>query len=477
MRYVAREFQKPITSFMVHRKRGNIWATMGSGKTGATLKAISRMIAFALLDGPVLVCAPWRVAAITWPDEAIKWGFPNIDRVVPIVGTPAQREAALREVANVYSINYENLPWLIEYLGKNWFFAMCVADESTRLKSFRTRQGGSRAKALSKVAFLMDRFFNLTGTPAPNGYADLWGQQYFIDAGKRLGTSFTAYQDRYYRPLRNHGSEGGHGQQIEWVIRPGSGKLINRKLSDCTITVDAADFFDVEEARHVTIPVVLPKKARKVYEEMEQQFFAELEDGEIEAMNTAGKSGKLLQLAAGAVYLTVDGEPSKEWEEVHKAKLDALESIIEESAGEPILLAYHWKHDLARILKRFPQARQLDKKAHTQRQWNRGRIPLLCAHPSSAGHGLNLADGGCTVVFFSEWYDAETHMQIIERVGPIRQVQAGHPRVVTVYHIRADDTIDVAVAANLSGKVSTDKAIRDYMKAKKRKKLGGVRVA
>lgn len=467
MKFTAREYQKLIIRFMMRRRRGNVWASMGSGKSGAALKAINRMIAFGRLDGPVLVLAPLTVAAVTWPNEAKKWKFPNIPKVVPIVGTPAERLKAIATPSAVYSINYENIGWLIEqFADGEWPFVMFIADESTRLKSFRTRQGGSRAKALSKVAFENNAmFFTLTGTPTPNGYADLWGQQYFIDAGRRLGSSFTAYQDRYFRPLRG----GGSGMAVEWVLRKGSDKLISKKLAGCTIVVDAADYFDIKELRHVTIPVTLPKKARAAYDKMEHQFFAKLKDGEIEAMNAAGKSAKLLQLAAGAVYLTEDGEPSKEWEEVHKAKLDALESIIEELAGAPLIVAYHWKHDIARLMKRFPKGVKLDKKAETQARWNKGKISLLFAHPSSAGHGLNLQDGGCNIAFFSEWYDAETHAQIIERIGPIRQAQSGHPRVVSVYHIRAEDTIDVAVALNLSGKIRSDKAIRQYMKEKQKK--------
>lgn len=469
MKFTAREYQKLIIRFVLRVRRGNVWASMGSGKTGALLKAINRMIAFGRLEGNVLICAPLTVAAVTWPDEARKWRFPNIRRIIPIVGTPAEREAALKKKARVYSINYENIPWLIEYLGaKNWPFSVIIADECTRLKSFRTKQGGARAKALAKVAFgEYSMYYGLTGTPAPNGYADLWGQQYFVDKGKRLGTSFTGFQDRYYRPVRDKSQS--HGMGINYVIRNGADKAIRRKLEDCTITVDAADYFDVSELRHVTREVILPKKARKAYDKMEQQFFAKLEDGEIEALNSAAKSGKLLQLAAGAVYLTEDGEQTTEWEEVHKAKLDELESIIEELSGAPVIVAYHWKHDLARLQKRFPKGVKIDKKPETQARWNRGEIPILFAHPSSAGHGLNLQDGGCDIVFFSEWYDAETHAQIIERIGPIRQAQSGHPRVVSVYHIRAVDTIDVAVALNLSGKIKADKAIRQYMKEKQKK--------
>lgn len=463
MKFIPREYQAPITRFIRNKRRCNVWATMGSGKTAATLKAVSQMLMMGRIDGPVLVLAPLRVAAETWPAEAEKWGFPE---VVPIIGTPAERQAALKQKAHIFSINYENIPWLVEALGSEWPFEMVVADESTRLKSYRTRGGGSRAKALAKPAIEKSkRFVNLTGTPAPNGVADLWGQQYFIDAGLNLGSSFTAFQDRYFRPVRN---DGGYGMGIDYVLRKGSQELIQERLKKYTITVDAAEYFGVDEVRHVTVEVTLPKKARKQYEDMEREFFAELDDGEVEALSAAGRSGKLLQMASGAVYLTDDGEASTEWEEVHKAKLDALESIVEELAGEPLLVAYHWRHDLERILKRFPKAVHLNKKDASKniKRWNKGKIGILCAHPKSCGHGLNLQDGGCNIAFFSEWYDAEVHAQIIERIGPVRQHQSGHPRTVTAYHIRAKDTIDVAVALNLNGKISADKAIRKYMKVK-----------
>lgn len=463
MKFIPREYQAPITRFIRKKRRCNVWATMGSGKTAATLKAVFQLLMLGIIEGKVLVLAPLRVAAETWPAEAEKWGFPE---VVPIVGTPAERIAALKRDAHIFSINYENVPWLRAHLGKNQPFEMVVADESTRLKSFRTRQGGTRAKAVYELTLMgVKRFVNLTGTPAPNGIADLWGQQYFIDGGLNLGTSFTGFQDRYFRAVRDN---SGHGMQVEYVLRKGADKLVQERLKKYTITVDAAEYFGVDEVRHVTVEVALPKKARKAYDEMEAEFFTELQAGEVEALSAADRSGKLLQMAAGAVYLTDDGSPSKDWEEVHKAKLDALESIVEELAGEPLLVAYQWKHDLARILTRFPKAVHLNRKDTSRniKRWNKGRIQMLCAHPKSAGHGLNLQDGGCNIVFFSEWYDAEVHAQIIERIGPVRQHQSGHPRTVTAYHIRAKDTIDAAVAINLSGKIRADKAIRAYMKVR-----------
>lgn len=440
--------------------------------TGTTMWTLDRLFQTGdLVDGEdrVLILAPLRVASGTWPAEQEKWKFPNL-RVGDATGPAAHRVATLEEDFNVICLNYECIEWLTGLYGPDdWPFTVIVADESTKLKSYRSKSGGSkRAKALSRVAWgRVKRFINLTGTPSPNGLKDLWGQNWFIDAGERLGTSYAAFTDRWFITE----SKGDHHAAKGYRPRKGADDEIHRAMKDISLTVDAAEFFGCEEPVLVPVLVDLPKKARKIYDQMEATLFAELENGEVEAANAAARTSKCLQIASGAVYVTnEDGERSTEWEKIHDAKLDALDSIIDELAGAPLLVAYQYKHDLARIKKRFPFAEDLKKGAAGNKQidrWNAGKIDVLLVHPASAGHGLNLQDGGCHLAFFSDTWNYEHYAQVVERIGPVRQHQAGHPRPVFIYLIQAKGTLDEVMVARRGDKASVQSVLMDYMKRKK----------
>ena len=437
--FTPRPYQTMIRDHILDNPRCAIWAGMGMGKTTSTLNAIDAVLLAD--DAPVLVLAPLRVARSTWPEEAQKWRHLQGLGVMPIVGSEAERRAALRMPAQVYATNYEQLPWLVEHWGERWPYRTVVADESTKLKSFRLRQGGARAQALGRVAHTrIKRFVELTGTPSPNGLADLWGQAWFLDAGQRLGRTYQAFSDRWFRPHPN-----GFGS----IALPHAQEEIQDRLRDLCLTVDAKDWFDLREPIVNNIYVDLPIKARKHYAEMEKQMFTQLDEHEVEAFGAAARTVKCLQIANGAAYV---GDNNTEWKELHDAKLQALESIVEEAAGAPVLVAYHFKSDLARLLKAFPQGRQLDQDPQTIRDWNAGRIPVLFAHPASAGHGLNLQDGGNTLVYFGHWWNLEERMQILERIGPTRQMQAGHDRPVFVHNIVARDTVDDLVMERVESK-------------------------
>ena len=473
-KFQRREYQKLMTSFMLRHNRCNIWASMGAGKTGSVLWALNRLFRNGQLnddDDRVLILAPLRVASGTWPAEQEKWQFPCL-RVVDATGSEKRRIAALESGANVVCTNYEVIEWLIDYYGKDdWPFTVIVADESTKLKSFRSRSGGSkRAKALSKVAFgRVKRFINLTGTPSPNGLKDLWGQNWFIDAGERLGSSYTAFTDRWFNSVQ----KGKSAMAREYHARPGADNEIHQKMKDISLTIDAAEWFGCEAPVIVPVEIDLPKKARQAYIDMEEKLFAELESGEVEAANAAAKTSKCLQIASGAVYVSgPDGEATKDWEKVHDTKLDALESIVEELQGAPLLVAYQFKHELERILKRFPQAQAFAKGAKGNKQmeaWNRGEIEILCVHPASAGHGLNLQDGGHHLAFISQGWNLEHYLQVVERIGPVRQKQAGHERPVFLYHIVAKNTLDEVVAARTDEKKSVQEELLNYMKRRGKK--------
>ena len=451
--FTPRPYQDAIMEWALDRPRSGVWAGMGMGKTVSTLTTLD--ILELVEPGPALVLAPLRVASSTWPDEAAKWGHLRNVEVSAVVGTPEERRAALRRPASVYTTNYEQLPWLVEHFGDKWPFKKIVADESTKLKSFRLRQGGQRAQALGRVAHKhATRFIELTGTPSPNGLQDLWGQAWFLDQGVRLGRTFDAFRQRWFQAV-----PGGDGyQQIKPL--PFAQEQIQDRMRDLCLSLDPRDYFDISEPIVNVIRVELPKKARALYRDMEREMFMQIGEHEIEAFSAASRTIKCLQIANGAAYTDESGT----WTEVHDAKLQALESVIEEAAGMPVLVAYHFKSDLARLQRAFPKGRHLDKDPQTIRDWNAGKIPILFAHPASAGHGLNLQDGGNILAFFGHWWDLEQYQQIIERIGPTRQAQAGHDRPVFIHHIVAADTVDEIVMARRESKREVQDLLLEAMK-------------
>ena len=451
-------YQQLIIDHQIEEPRSATWCFMGGGKTVATLTTIdARQLGGA---GPALVLAPLRVARSTWPDEAAKWDHLSGMEVSPIVGTPEQRLKALRDPnAGVFTINYENLPWLIDALKSEkmkWPFDIVVPDESTRLKSFRLRGGSKRARVLARIARRSRYWMNLTGTPAPNGLLDVWGQQWFVDHGSAIGHSYTAYTRRWFM------ADNPHSDHPTLVPRPFAEDEIYNKLRQTCLTVKAEDWFDVEEPLVSKIYVDLPGKARKIYDKMEREMFAEISGHEVEAVTAAAKSNKCGQLAQGFAFTDAEGH----WTGVHDAKLQALESVITEAAGNPIIVAYHYKPDLVRLRKAFPQGRVLDNKDSTIRDWNAGKIPILFAHPASAGHGLNLQDGGHRLVFFGVDWNLEYHDQIIERIGPVRQLQAGHDRLVYIYYILARHTVDEQKMLRFKTKRSVQDLLMEAMRRK-----------
>ena len=439
-----RPYQNIIIDHMMSVARGATWAGMGMGKTVCTLTALDNL---SLIEDvyPALVLAPKRVARDVWPNETRQWPHLKNVAVTAAVGDAAARKRALKMGGEVITMNYENVPWLVEHFDGNLPFRTIVADESTRLKSFRSRQGGSRAKALSQVAHgKVKRFINLTGTPSPNGLKDLWGQTWFLDAGQRLGRTYTAFTQRWFRKSYD-------GYSIEAM--PHAQDQIQTALRDICLTVDGKDWFDLREPVVNNIYVELPASARAIYREMERQMFAQIEEIGVEAFNAAAVTGKCLQMASGAVYY--DGEGS--WKEVHDEKLQALDSIAEET-GSPLLVVYEFKSDKSRILKAFPQARTLDKPGDIE-EWNAGKVPMLLVHPASAGHGLNLQHGGHHVVFFGHTWNLEYRQQVIERIGPVRQMQAGYARPVYIYNIIARDTVDEDVLE----RIATKRRVQDIL--------------
>lgn len=467
MKFTPHPYQQLGIEFLLRTERAALWADMGMGKTVATLTTLD-LLRLVGEDWPTLIVAPKKVALNTWPGEVVKWDHLKDFTIQPVIGTAAQRLAALARPACAYTINYENLPWLFEHVT-DWPFATVVADESTRLKSMRPSvqrrtkkdgtlgeefvraDGAKRARQLARIAHTrVRRWINLTGTPSPNGLADLWGQTWFQDAGARLGRTYEAFFRRWFRS-----KEDGYGAEP----LPFADAQIHDRLRDVCLSLRAEDWFDVRKPLEHTIYVDLPAPARKLYRDMEREMFMKLEGTEVEAFNAAARTMKCLQLANGAAYKDEAGN----WAEVHTEKLEALESIYNEAAGAPLLVAYHFKSDLVRLLKRFPQGRKLDDNPKTIADWNAGRIPILFAHPQSAGHGLNLQDGGHILVYFSVNWNLEYHAQIAERIGPVRQLQAGHNRVVRHYYILARGTVDMLVMQRLESKREVQDILMEAM--------------
>lgn len=456
IKYVPRVWQPQISEHIYDNPRCGVFAKMGSGKTSAT--SIAFMAAEQLDMGPVLVLGPKRVAKNTWPKEFTKWSDLSHLTITPIMGTETQRFQALAKDTQFYTINYEMLPWLVKHLGSRWPFRTVIADESTKLKSFRLSQGSQRAGALGKVAHrYVDRFVALTGTPSPNGLKDLWGQMWFIDEGKRLGRTFEGFKERWFQ--RAHSGFG-----IDPL--PFAQEQIQDAIRDVCITVDPADYMSLDKVIEADVVVELPAKARKQYVDMERQMFLELETvlgtAEVEAVNAASRTLKCLQIANGALYTDLEGN----YTELHDAKLQALESIYEEACGTPILVSYQFKSDLSRILRAFPKARYFDDSAETEDAWNKGKIPMLIAHPDSAGHGSNLQYGGNILADYSSGWNLESDDQIIERIGPMRQFQSGLDRPVYRYRIMADNTVDFLVKKRRESKRTVQDILLEAMKRK-----------
>lgn len=426
------------------------------GKTSSTLCALDIAYLSGHYDAPTLVIAPLRVAQSTWPDEVKKWDFANID-IQPIVGAKENRLRALQNnQANVFTTNYENLPWLVETLGDKWPFKQVIADESTKLKSFRLRGGGVRAASLRSVAFKKVNFWqNLTGTPAPNGLIDLWGQNWFIDGGQRLGRTMSAFTDRWFNKVPI-------GDFYKIIPAAFAQEQIQAALQDICITLEAKDWFDISDPVVTPIYIDLPDKLQRQYKQLEREMFLEFNGSDIEALNAASKTIKCLQFANGAIYT----DSNNNFTEVHDLKIQALESIVNEANGMPVLVAYHFEHDKVRLLKAFRQARLLDNDPQTIRDWNAGKIPILLAHPDSAGHGLNLQYGGNILVYFAHWWNLESSDQILERIGPTRQAQSGYDRPVFVYEIITRGTVDEDVIERKKTKRSMQDILLESMKRK-----------
>ena len=446
MNYQPHEYQQYATDFIIKNPTAAVFLEMGLGKSVIALTAILELCLERFEISRVLVIAPLRVARDTWPAEIQKWDHLKDLTYSVAVGTANERRAALRQKTFVHIINRENVQWLIENSGIPWQYDMVVIDE---LSSFKSHQS-KRFKSLMKARPGVRRMVGLTGTPSSNGLMDLWSEFRVLDMGKRLGRFITHYREQFFEPDRRNGM-----QVFSYKPRAGAEREIYRRIGDITISMRSADYLKMPECVLNTVPVKLDSTEYEVYEEMESKMVTELDGVEIDAVNAAALTGKLCQLANGAIY-TPDGNTVF----FHERKLDALEDLIEGANGKPVLVAYWYKHDLARIQDRF-KVREL-KSSKDIADWNAGKIPVAVIHPASAGHGLNLQAGGSTLIWFGLTWSLELYQQTNARLW--RQGQQAE--TVVIHHIITRGTVDEDVMQSLSVKDRSQAALMRAVRAR-----------
>lgn len=456
VRKEMRPYQNAGVDFIKRVKRCALFVDPGLGKTAITLTAITEMIE-SFDCGMTLVVAPPHVAKKTWPDELKAWAHTKGLSYVVIKGSVKQREKLLKRRACFHMISVESLPWLLEALGgqrpvkertdhdgnvvlegrDGWKsprsipYNAIIIDESSKVKQYNT----NRWKALVKLAFMAEYFVELTGTPSPNSIEDLWSQIYLLDRGQRLGHNITAFRNRWF-----DASFDGHG------YRPKGGyvmKAIEDRIADIVFTLREEDYADLPERMYRNVTLEMDDKVEAVYKKFEKTYVLEVsEHKKIKALDGASITTKLLQLANGVVYDEDRGEHA-----FHDLKLQALADLVEETKGSPLLVAYSFKSDAARVLKKFPEAKLFDGKNETQDAWNRGEIGMLLAHPQSVAHGLNLQTGGNNAVWYGLTWSLELYIQFNKRLH-----RSGQTKPVMIHHLIVAGTMDEDVLAALNDK-------------------------
>lgn len=448
MEFKPHKYQQYAINRILELPRAALFLDMGLGKTVITLIAIKQLL-LTFEVGKVLVIAPKKVAESTWKQEAEKWDETKGLRVSVVLGTAKQREAALKREADIYIINRENVVWLYNFYKQPkgcWPFDMAVLDESTSFKS----RAAKRWRALRIIHEKFSRILELTGTPAANGLLDLWAQIYLLDSGKRLGRTMSAFRDRWFKPDARNGPI-----VYSYKPLPGSQEEITKAISDISFSMAAKDYLELPKLIINRIPVILSEKDMRLYKRLEREKILEFKGEDVTAGSAAVLSGKLLQLANGAIYDDAHGVQI-----IHEAKLEVLSEIIEAAQGEPVLVFYSFRHDLARILEKFPDAVEL-KGDKTVKAWNEGGIKVLLAHPASAGYGLNLQAGGSIIVWFGLTWSLEQYEQANARL-----YRQGQDRPVIVHHLVAKGTMDEAVDLALQHKRKGQEAMLEAVKAK-----------
>ena len=416
-------------------KHAALWLQMGLGKTAAVLTALRDMLDDREIEGPVLIVAPKRVAEHVWPSEPQKWRHLHALSSTLIVGSPDRRKRLLRENTDLHIIGVDLLKWLVGVIGKNkWPYRTVVLDEASGYKNPKSMRFRSMRSVLPRI----ERLIEMTGTPAPNGPADLWSQLYMLDRGDRLGKTLGVFRERYFRR--------GNPHINEFIIQDGAEERIQKKVADLCLTMTAVDHLDMPERFDITVPVELPPEARKMYETLERNFVLSFADGDEAAAETQAQlANKLLQVCNGVIY-TDEGN-----KRLHDAKIDALSELVE--SGENMLVAYRFISDRERIMEAFPEATDVRTPGAVE-AWNKGLVEMMVMHPLSAGHGLNLQDGGRVMVWYGLPWSLEQYEQANARLH-----RQGQRNSVSIYHMIAEGTVDNAVANALRSKAASQDAL------------------
>lgn len=448
MKYVPYEYQQYATRFIEKNEVAAIFLECGLGKSVITLTAIKNLIAKGEVK-KVLVIAPLRVGKTTWPDEIEKWEHLKGLTYSVAIGTVKERESALRKNADITIINRENVEWLIAKSGVPFDYDMVVIDELSSFKSYKAK----RFKYLLKARPTVERIVGLTGTPSSNGLMDLWAQFRLLDLGERLGRYITRYREGYFTPDKRNA-------QVVFSYKPlpGAEEKVYDKIGDITISMKAKDYLKMPDLVMNTVKVKMSDKDGAIYEQLKDDMFIDIREEEIDVANAAALSNKLQQLANGAIY-----GADKKVIRIHDGKLDALEDLIESANGKPVLVAYWFKHDLERIKERFPFVREI-KNPDDIKAWNKGEILVGIIHPASAGHGLNLQQGGSTMIWFGLTWSLELYQQTIARL-----YRQGQTKTVVVHHIVTEGTIDELMLVSLDRKEKRQDALIDAVKAQIRR--------
>lgn len=449
MKFEPYDYQKRAIDTIIEKPDVGLLLEMGLGKTVISLTAVRQLIDD--LDVfRVLVIAPLKVAEDTWSRESLKWDHLQDLKISKILGDRNTRIRAAEAEADVYVINCENTAWLVENYGKAWKWDMLIIDELSKFKN----SSSGRFRALRKVRSKCSRIVGLTGTPNPNSLLDLWAEIYLLDGGERLGRYITRYRQAYFQP-------GAHRDYVvyEWVPRPGAMEQISKRIEDITVSMKAADYIRLPKRIDNVVPVILPEDAKRKYLQLEQVHLLELKDTEITATNAAAVMGKLLQLSGGAVYDDEGG-----YAEIHQAKLEVLKEIID-TAQEPVLVFYGYRHERERILKYFEGygPRELKNEQDIE-DWNAGRIGLLIAHPASVGYGLNLQQGGHRIIWYSLPWSLELYQQANARL-----YRQGQTKPVIISHLIAEGTVDENVMKSLQKKDLSQAALMEALKERRKK--------
>ena len=444
MEYRPYEYQEYATRFIQTHEASAIFLDCGMGKSVITLTAIKNLITKGKAKR-VLVIAPLRVAQTTWPDEIKKWEHLKGLTLAVATGSVPERLSALRARADITIINRENVEWLVARSGVKWAFDFVVIDELSSFKSYQAK----RFKYLLKVRPFISRIVGLTGTPSSNGLMDLWAEFRILDMGERLGRYITRYRESYFTPDKRNAQT-----VFSYKPLPGAEERIYEKISDITISMTAKDHLKMPDLVINDIFVEMGEKASADYKELKENLVAEIKGEEIDAMNAAVLTNKLLQMSNGAIYAE-DGKVVR----IHDKKLDALEDLFESANGKPVLVAYWFKHDLQRLKERFSLAREIKTESDI-RAWNAGEIGMGLIHPASAGHGLNLQSGGSTLVWFGLTWSLELYQQLNARL-----YRQGQKETVIIHHILTEGTMDERVLRAVGEKDKTQSALIDAVKA------------